>query len=196
MTTPTTRRVVNRRATTPRTPTATGIFGKVRQHLVFKSESEVLKRRYEVLRDDIMKYLDENGEKDEKGHKSLDLPTPISVAGKEFTSIKRERRVSTSFDEAAAEELLNTKKGLLARVQRTTLTITSSMVVNDAFQVTGDGRVILWRDDLVKDAVLSWSKGIDQNEIYVLNQEGLITDKELDSLFVENESFAYKPLAT
>ncbi len=195
MTTLTTRRVVNRRATTPRAPTATGIFGKVRQHLVFKSESEVLKRRYEVLRDDIMDYLDENGETDEKGHKSLALPTPISVAGKEFTSIKRERRVSTSFDEAAAEDLLNTR-GLLARVQRTTLTITSSMVVNDAFQVTGDGRVILWRDDLVEDAVVTWRTGIDQNEVYVLNQVGLLTDAELDSLFVENESFAYKPLAT
>lgn len=35
---------------------------------------------------------------------------------------------------------------------------------------------------------------LDQDELYVLNQEGLITDEELDSLFVENVSFAFKPL--
>lgn len=35
---------------------------------------------------------------------------------------------------------------------------------------------------------------LDQDELYVLNQEGLITDEELDSLFVENVSWAFKPL--
>jgi hypothetical protein len=35
---------------------------------------------------------------------------------------------------------------------------------------------------------------LDQDELYVLNQEGLIDDAELDALFVEKESFAFKPL--
>lgn len=33
----------------------------------------------------------------------------------------------------------------------------------------------------------------DPNELYVLNQEGLLTDEELDSLIVISESWAFKP---
>jgi hypothetical protein len=36
---------------------------------------------------------------------------------------------------------------------------------------------------------------IDQNEVYVLNQEGLLTDGELDSLFAERETFAFRPIS-
>lgn len=36
---------------------------------------------------------------------------------------------------------------------------------------------------------------IDQNEVYVLNQEGLLTDDELDSMFAERESFAFRPIS-
>lgn len=35
---------------------------------------------------------------------------------------------------------------------------------------------------------------IDQDKVYVLNQEGLLSDDELDSLFTESETFAFKPL--
>lgn len=35
---------------------------------------------------------------------------------------------------------------------------------------------------------------LDQDELYVLNQEGLITDAELDGLFAENVTFAFKPI--
>lgn len=193
----TTTRTVTRRTTRPRG--AAGIIGKITQHLVCKAESEALKTRYEHLRDEIMAYLDKNGEVDEKGHKTLDLPTPILVAGKEFGSVKRERRVSTSFDEEAAEALLS-PKGLLSRVQRTIVTINSTMAIESTFGVVdghtvrvfvGDGKSVD-----VPEAVVSWATVLDQNEVYVLNQQGLITDEELDELFVENETFAYKPLAS
>lgn len=36
---------------------------------------------------------------------------------------------------------------------------------------------------------------IDQNEVYVLNQEGLLTDDELDSMFAERETFAFRPIS-
>lgn len=36
---------------------------------------------------------------------------------------------------------------------------------------------------------------IDQNEIFVLNQEGLLTDDELDSMFAERETFAFRPIS-
>jgi hypothetical protein len=35
---------------------------------------------------------------------------------------------------------------------------------------------------------------LDQDELYVLNQEGVLSDEELDSLWVETESFAFKPI--
>ena len=194
----TTTRTVTRRTTRPRG--AAVIFGKVTQHLVCKAESEALKTRYEKLRDEIMTYLDKNGEVDEKGHKTLTLPTPVLVAGKEFGSVKRERRVSTSFDEEAAEVLL-TPKGLLSRVQRTIVTINSTMEIESTFGVAEGHSVRLFPADGTKsvevpEASVSWVTVLDQNEVYVLNQQGLITDKELDSLFVENETFAYKPLAS
>ena len=194
----TTTRTVARRTTRPRG--AAGIFGKITQHLVCKAESEALKTRYEHLRDEIMAYLDKHGEVDEKGHKMLALPQPVLVAGKEFGSVKRERRVSTSFDEEAAEALL-TPKGLLSRVQRTIVTINSTMPIESRFGVGGDGHnVRLFTDDskshIVPEAIVDWATVLDQNEVYVLNQQGLITDEELDSLFVENETFAYKPLVS
>ena len=80
----TTTRTVTRRTTRPRS----GIVGKITQHLVCKAESEALKKRYEQLRDEIMTYLDKHGEVDEKGHKTLALPTPVLVAGKEFGSVR------------------------------------------------------------------------------------------------------------
>ena len=195
----TTTRTVTRRTTRPRG--ASVIFGKITQHLVCKAESEALKTRYEKLRDEIMTYLDKHGEVDEKGHKTLALPTPVLVAGKEFGSVKRERRVSTSFDEEAAEALL-TPKGLLSRVQRTIVTINSTMAIESSFGVGEDGHTVrLFTGESspgavvdVPEAIVSWVTVMDQNEVYVLNQQGLITDEELDSLFVVNETWAYKPL--
>ena len=188
-------RVINRRSQ-PTSPS--GIFGKVKQHLVCKTESEVLKKRADSLRDDIMTFLEHNGIADEKGSLLIELPDTLAVAGKEFRSIKRERRVSTSFDEEAAERLLHTK-GLLARVQKSSVKITSSMPSGTPFDVDEkgvySGANMSSLGDKVEDAVVEWSTYLDQNEVYVLNQEGHITNEELDRLFVENITWAYKPLA-
>jgi hypothetical protein len=35
---------------------------------------------------------------------------------------------------------------------------------------------------------------LDQDELYVLNQEGILSDEEIDGLWVENVSFAFKPI--
>lgn len=35
---------------------------------------------------------------------------------------------------------------------------------------------------------------LDQEELYVLNQEGLLTDEELDALFTETTTYAFKPI--
>lgn len=55
-------------------------------------------------------------------------------------------------------------------------------------------------EKLLKDKDL-WERAtvvireIDQNEVYVLNQEGLLTDDELDSMFAEHETFAFRPVS-
>lgn len=196
-------RSVTRRSVHRSPSTLGGIYAKISQHILLKAESEALKARYEHLRDDIMAYLDLHGEVDERGSKSIALPAHVLSAGKEYSSVKRERRVSTSFDEDAAESLL-LPKGLLPSVQRTIVTINSTMPVESSFGVGEDGHTVrLFTGESspgavvdVPEAVVSWSTSIDQNEVYVLNQEGLITDAELDSLFVENVTFAYKPLTS
>jgi len=53
---------------------------------------------------------------------------------------------------------------------------------------------LLKRRDLWERATVV-VREIDQNEVYVLNQEGLLTDDELDSLFAERETFAFRPIS-
>lgn len=47
----------------------------------------------------------------------------------------------------------------------------------------------------LRDRLYKMVPVLDQDELYVLNQEGKITDRELDSLFEEKETWAFKVLA-
>jgi hypothetical protein len=73
-------------------------------------------------------------------------------------------------------------------------------------EVKRERRVSVGLDEEAVEALVT-SKGIrdrvfkqvttevlDQQELYVLNQEGLLSDDELDSLFTETVSFAFKPI--
>lgn len=55
--------------------------------------------------------------------------------------------------------------------------------------LAGKGKTILARCQKEVTTVV-----FDQDELYVLNQEGLISDEELDSLFETNVTWAFKPL--
>jgi len=149
---------VTRSHTAQRTP-QTGIVGKSTQFLALTTEAKALNDRAATLKKDLMAFLDENGEADERGHKTYTFPEPLTIGGKTFTGLKRERRVSDSFDEDVAETIL-TAKNLLAQ------------------------------------ALVQPEPVIDQDAIYVLQQEGKITAAELDSMFVQTESWAFKPLAS
>jgi len=175
-----------------------GIFAKVQQHLVVKNESEILKKRAETLRDEILLHLEKNGEADEKGSLLLNLPEHLLVGGKDYASIKRERRVSTAFDEEAAEALLHTK-GLLPQAQKTSVTVTLPSEYAEYFSVAG-GQVNIINEytgeplGTIPEATFESRTFIDQNEVYVLNQQDKITNDELDALMVETVTWAYKPL--
>lgn len=66
----------------------------------------------------------------------------------------------------------------------------SRLFDEDAAETLLEGKGLLER--VQKEVVTTV---LDQDEVYVLNQEGLLTDEEVDSLFAESESFAFKPVA-
>jgi len=138
--------------------TPTSLVSKAIAYLSLTGEAKAATERATVLKKDMMDSLHTDGEADEKGHRYLYFKDPINVGGKKYAGVKRERRVSTLFDEDTAEQIL-TQRGLLEQCQRVVTTTV-----------------------------------LDQDEIYVLNQEGKISDAELDSMFSENESFAFKPV--
>lgn len=101
--------------------------------------------------------MEQHGYRDEKGSYYLDLPVAADYKGRPVSKLKRQRAVSTVFDEEMAEQLL-TEKGLLERAHR---------------------EVITWE----------W----DQDEIYAMYQEDLLTEDELRSLFRVVETFSFVP---
>jgi hypothetical protein len=46
----------------------------------------------------------------------------------------------------------------------------------------------------LRDRIIRTIEVVDQDEVYVLNQEGLLTDEELDSLFEERITWALIPI--
>lgn len=153
-------RVVTRRATTAApalSPTA--LKSKAIACLTLLAEEKAAKERSGILKKELMDTLHTSGEPDDKGHRYLYFANPITVGGKAIKGIKREKRVSTSFDEQVAEDILTKHEGLL---ERATVTVTETR--------------------------------IDQDEIYVLNQEGLLSDEEVDQMMVKSETYAFKPV--
>lgn len=133
---------------------------KTRQFLALKFQETEITSRKNKLRDEVAAHVDAVGEPDEKGSLFWKLTPPIEINGQKFVEVKRERRVSTSLNEDATQELVASKGAeILARVYKPVTEIR-----------------------------------LDQDELYVLNQEGVLTDAELDGLFEENESFAFKPI--
>lgn len=143
--------------TVRRRSTGSTIVGKLQQFLALKDEVKTSTTRLDSLKKDLTKHVAEHGEVDDKGHRNFVLPEPLEYGEKSYTGFQQQRRVTQSFNDEAAEELLK-------------------------------------RRDLWERAVVMVPQ-IDQNEVFVLNQEGLLTDDELDSLFVERETFAFRPIS-
>jgi hypothetical protein len=143
--------------TVRRRSSGNGVVAKFLQYLVLKDEEKTTTGRISSLKKELTMYVVEHGEKDEKGHRNLILPTPVEYGGKVYEGFQQQRRVSQSFDDDTAEKVLKAK-GLY-------------------------------------DKAVVMIPQIDQNAVYVLNQEGLLTDAELDSMFSESETFAFRPLA-
>ena len=66
--------------------------------------------------------------------------------------------------------------------------------VSQAFDTEVAEEILTKHGLLERAQVTETIVSLDQNEVYVLNQEGLISDEELDAMIVSSETFAFKPV--
>jgi hypothetical protein len=131
-----------------------------REWAVLKAQVTDETSRLNKLRDKVAAAVEQRGYTDHKGSQYLDLPFPIPAGDHEYIRIKRERRVSVSADEEAAERILKTKGEALYR---------------RAFPPVPT---------------------LDADELYVLLQEGHLTEEEMDEILVQRETFAFRGLTS
>ncbi|AZM47784.1 hypothetical protein DMB38_20115 [Streptomyces sp. WAC 06738] len=131
-----------------------------REWAVLKAQVTEETTRLNKLRDRVAAAVEQRGYTDHKGSQYLDLPFPIPAGDSEYTRIKRERRVSISADEEAAERILRAKGEALYR---------------RAFPPV---------------------PMLDPDELYVLLQEGHLTEAEMDEILVQKETFAFRGLTS
>lgn len=128
--------------------------------------------------DVLLPSLEQNGEEDERGSQFIEFSLPIEVEetknGKTvtvtYTGIKRERRVSQSFDEAKAEELLRAKGLWLEERHDKAL-----------------------RNVLNAVPALRIALSVDQDAFREYFYSNKISEAELDSCFTESVTYAFVP---
>lgn len=91
------------------TPDDQATAEKFRQWAHLKAQQELVSSRMNRLRDDLMATIQASGDRDERGNFYLALPVPITVGDKEYNSIKREARTTTTLNEDAAIALARNK---------------------------------------------------------------------------------------
>lgn len=81
----------------------------VHTYLFNRSSENFAKKMKADAGTDLRAHVMEYGREDENGHKYLDLNPPLTIDSVTYTAIKLERRVSSSIDLDATEELLRAK---------------------------------------------------------------------------------------
>lgn len=153
----------------------------------YKGDEERAKGQKDVLRTDVLfPLLETHGEVDDKGSFILTFPEAVTVQTLDskgvkkattYTGIKRERRSNFVLEEDKAEAWLE-KNGLLEQVQITVETKSWSWDFNQ-------DKMVLEKTSDVR---------LNQDALYLLNQEGKIPDKTLDSFFEEKITWALVPI--
>jgi hypothetical protein len=80
------------------------VEAQVREFKYLKKETDELGKRSKVIRDDLMKLVENTGFEDDQGHYWLEFDDGIDGTD----ALQRQRRVSRSLDEDQAEEVLKT----------------------------------------------------------------------------------------
>lgn len=136
------------------------IIPTFREWAVLKAQVTEETSRLNKLRDKISAAVESRGYTDHKGSQFLDLPFPVPAGENEYIRIKRERRVSVSADEEAAERILKSKGEALYR---------------RAFPPVPT---------------------LDADELYVLLQEGHLSEADMDEILVQKETYAFRGLTS
>lgn len=152
-----------------------------------KGDEERAKAHKDTLRADaLFPLLEAHGEPDDKGSLILTFPEAVTVntvtaqgvkKATTYTGLKKERRANFVLEEDKAEAWLE-KNGLLEQVQITVETKSWSWDFNQ-------DKMVLEKTEDVR---------LNQDALYLLNQEGKIPDKTLDSFFEERITWALVPI--
>lgn len=90
-------------AKTTRQPQTMGTLdANVREYKYLKDQIETLTKRQKEIRDDLMSIVEAEGYIDDQGHCWYELDEPVDGVA----ALQRQRRVSRSLDEDAAEDIL------------------------------------------------------------------------------------------
>lgn len=178
-------RVVVRRKT--KKPDASNVMETFRTWARHKENEEVSKVQKERLRtNSLFPVIEAHGEVDEKGSFILTFPEAVSIVSVNadgvrktvtYVGVKKERRPQQVFQEDKARAWAE-KNGFIEQVEITYTTRAREYNFSKGkFEVTEEVRTVL-----------------SQDAFYLLNQEGDLSDKTLDSFFEEKEIWALVPI--
>jgi hypothetical protein len=137
-----------------------------REWALLKARTTQLSAERDKLRDRIAKAVEERGYTDHKGSQLLDLPFPLQVGDTTYTRIKRERRVSVVPDVDAAEAICHN--------------VGIENGVGDEYY----------------ERAFPLVRQLDVEMLYVLLQEGVLDEEDMDTIFVEHETYAFRGLTS
>lgn len=126
------------------------------QYIVDSDEEQTIKTRRSVLRDDLVKWIKANCDRDENGNYIYEFDSPIRLDDNSYLGLMAQRRVSEFINEDRAWEIID-KYGAEVRAQ-------------------------------CVDEVVTHELNLDM--MYALNQRGIISDEDIDSILETNETFA------
>ncbi|MEW1675583.1 hypothetical protein AB0O47_20415 [Streptomyces noursei] len=138
---------------------------KAAQWALIKARVDTQTTLLNRLRDDMTADLREVGIQDEKGSYLIELPRPLSVGDKQFKGMKLERYTIQGSDEDEAEVIAR-DLDVQAKEQN--------------------------REAVVYERLFPLVRQFDAQEAYVLYQEGMLTDEQMDRIFPETEGFRFK----
>lgn len=153
---------------------------------VLSAETKAKERAAKALRD----YTKSNGtvRLDDDGNEVTGnieylLDDPITVGGKIYRGAEMRKQAQISFDEDTAQKLAKDKGIPLSDVVSS---VTITMPMEDFALLVASAPAGVF-GDWSKDWNAEVRFAVNQDAFYVLNQQGKITDDELDSLLVEGE---------
>lgn len=136
-----------------------------------KTRADLLTAQVNQLRDKMSKTLRARGITDEKGSYLLPLNTAVNVGEKVYSHVKLERAEGNEVDEEQASLICMSDKIAERAAQRKT------------------DRVDVY------NRVFPWVRQFDPQETYVLYQEGILDDEDLDAIFPPKVAWRFKGVA-